>query len=621
MFALLFGKTTPVTNNDNNTPSSGDVAMFDDQTFPSLAATHCKPFVEALANPPPSPVADTFTENGALAFSTTHNALLDFFFQAVRGLTGAKLNELLGAAWAENPLLTLKAIFQARDIRGKGKGERALFRECVVWLANHDPVALSVNIQHIPEYGRWDDLYALWPVRDFPGLNKTLWDAVLHTICEQVKKDWESLLANRTTPEKCRVSLLAKWLPTEGSKTWPADLTKSVSKAVHKAIGKTRKIKVTHEYVLSETFDAAGAPAGNKLVRKLKLGEPGKKVKSSFQNYRNIGVALREVLDLPEVLLAAKRSDEVDFNTISGQAMRRLGKTCNEKCGDKKCKQCKAFIRNQKQRYSAFLAELAKPKEEKDPDVVAKVNSRTLQPHEVIAGFQAKNCDPDEMLNAMWEGIKERVPQEVVNQFFCMIDVSGSMAGLPVQVAIALGLLIATKANGAFAKSFITFEVKPRFITLETDNIHDQIQEMGATWLDGSSGNTNFYAAIMFILNQAKRHSLVQADLPKYFLVLSDMQFDDPSYGASADRSWQTNLQKARGEFEAAGYKMPRLILWNLKATENFPTSTKLDDNASLMSGFSPDVLECMLKGEEFNPASSMLNTLNDPRYDRLLLA
>ena len=63
-------------------------------------------------------------------------------------------------AWSENKLLSLKAAFYNRDIRG-GQGERRSFRIFCKWLAQNYPQAISKNLHLIPEYGRWDDLLIL----------------------------------------------------------------------------------------------------------------------------------------------------------------------------------------------------------------------------------------------------------------------------------------------------------------------------------------------------------------------------------------------------------------------------------------------------------------------------
>lgn len=566
------------------------------------------PFFNALSV---ANTANTTTnEKGAKAFLSTGDVsdkkVLDFFFQAVRGLTGDLLTQLLAAAWNDNALLTLKAIYQLRDIRG-GKGERKLFRECLVWLARKDAATLLINLRHIPEYGRWDDLYTLWEVRELPDVGPTIWNMTLKVICDQIKNDWALIAEIPTgvpTTKLPHISLLAKWLTLENSTTWPKTMTKLIGKAVVATIGKVPKITVVKSTVF-QTVDEQ-----TKQVPAITFTRGNKVQKGWAANYRTISVTLRAILELPEVLLAANRSSEIVFNSVSGQAMRRYGKTCPTKCGDEKCKKCKAFISRENDRFKEFLTELAKPKDAKAP-VVAKVNARTLQPHEVVSVYLSRGSNTDPMLDAMWEGILERITGNL-NEFFCLVDVSDSMEGIPMQVAIALGLLVATKSTGPFGKAMVTFEENPKFITITKTTLYERVQEVKALpW----GGSTQIHKAFTLILDQAKRYRLRQEDLPKYFLILSDMQFD------AADRSWRTNLEIAAREFQVAGYTLPHLILWNLRATSTFPTSESVADHATMMSGFSPDVLNSLLKGEQFNPASAMLNVLNDERYARLTLA
>ena len=105
----------------------------------------------------------TFTENGAGGYKTTGKALLDLSW---------KLNSYRGAnnysvavqdfmdAMAENEELAFKFLFFARDIL-EGAGERQFFRTIAKSLAlkNLFPDHL---IGLIPEYGRWDDLFAFF---------------------------------------------------------------------------------------------------------------------------------------------------------------------------------------------------------------------------------------------------------------------------------------------------------------------------------------------------------------------------------------------------------------------------------------------------------------------------
>ena len=102
----------------------------------------------------------TRTENGALTHKTTKSDLLDMF--AMGGAYRKRSNEdvilLFKKAYEENPVYALKCLFYLRDIRGR-QGERRFFRVCIKWLANNDIDAMRRNLQYVPMFGRYDDLY------------------------------------------------------------------------------------------------------------------------------------------------------------------------------------------------------------------------------------------------------------------------------------------------------------------------------------------------------------------------------------------------------------------------------------------------------------------------------
>lgn len=131
------------------------------------------------------------TDNGALTYTRSGSLLLDFFAQAgaMRPNPEAAVN-LFKAAFAEDREKALKVLFYLRDVRG-GQGERDLFRNCLEWLGTNFSDVFDKIVDHVPEYGRWDDLFF-----DHPEA----WG----TITTQLGKDEES----------DQPSLLAKWLPT-----------------------------------------------------------------------------------------------------------------------------------------------------------------------------------------------------------------------------------------------------------------------------------------------------------------------------------------------------------------------------------------------------------------------
>lgn len=105
---------------------------------------------------------ETFTENGAKAFKSTTNNLVDLFYTI--GASRDRLDEikLLFCKAAQEDLDTaVRILLYARDARG-GMGERKVFREIVKELATTN-VDIAQRIMAVtPALGRWDDLYAFF---------------------------------------------------------------------------------------------------------------------------------------------------------------------------------------------------------------------------------------------------------------------------------------------------------------------------------------------------------------------------------------------------------------------------------------------------------------------------
>lgn len=144
----------------------------------------------------------TYTENGAATHSTSGSDCLDLF-ATVGGLRRAEEEEIRTRflrAFAEDRRTALRIAFFARDVRG-GLGERRVFRVMLKELSRLAPESVKKNIAHIPEYGRWDDLLALF--------GTSCEAAAVECIAAQLAVD-EAALAE----EGKSVSLLAKWLPS-----------------------------------------------------------------------------------------------------------------------------------------------------------------------------------------------------------------------------------------------------------------------------------------------------------------------------------------------------------------------------------------------------------------------
>lgn len=137
---------------------------------------------------------DNFTENGMTTNSSTLNACVDLFFTigAMRGQDKQRLLANFSKAFNENPLTALRILFWVRDVRG-GAGERQIFKDIMLYLVDNHTEALTKNLKHVSEYGRWDDLLVLFGTK----------------LDKQVKEMIAAALNDNN-------GLCAKWMPRKG---------------------------------------------------------------------------------------------------------------------------------------------------------------------------------------------------------------------------------------------------------------------------------------------------------------------------------------------------------------------------------------------------------------------
>jgi hypothetical protein len=199
-----------------------------------------------------------------------------------------------------------------------------------------------------------------------------------------------------------------------------------------------------------------------------------------------------------------------------------------------------------------------------------------------------------------------------------MVDVSGSMEGDPMNVAIALGIRIAEKS--ALGKRVMTFSAKPTWVNLEPYS--DFVSQVGVVKRAEWGMNTNFHAALDTILDAIIQNKMAPEDVEDMVLVvLSDMQMDD---GDRCNKQALYDTMKAK--YEAAGirvhgkgYKPPHILFWNLRSTSGFPTLSN-QPNASMMSGFSPALLNLFCEQglealQSCTPWSLLNKSLENERY------
>jgi len=304
---------------------------------------------------------------------------------------------------------------------------------------------------------------------------------------------------------------------------------------------------------------------------------------------------LVELTNVVEQNMCAKEWDEINFSHVPSVAAARYKK---------------AFNRNTT-KYAEYVQTLVKGE---NPEV--KVNASVAFPYDVLKG--RINCygvkfdkTEKDLIQKQWEALPNYVGDANI---LPLVDVSGSMscpAGKNtklscLEVAVSLGLYLADKNTGKFKDTFLTFSGSPELLHLKGD-INQKIDQMvKSKW----AMDTNLHAAFKKILDTAVKGQVPQEEMPKMLLILSDMQFNAcVTFDDSA-------MQMIERSYAVAGYEMPKVVFWNLNASDNVPV--KFDKGGTaLVSGFSPAIVKPLLNGnlEEFTPEAIMRKTVMVDRY------
>jgi hypothetical protein len=76
-----------------------------------------------------------------------------------------------------------------------------------------------------------------------------------------------------------------------------------------------------------------------------------------------------------------------------------------------------------------------------------------------------------------------------------------------------------------------------------------------------------------------------------------------------------THFEHMKEEYERAGYKLPKIVFWNLDAHMGTPAECD-NDSVAMVSGFSPSIMKAVLNAQEFTPMDVMLEALKPIQID-----
>ena len=537
-------------------------------------------------------IMKTVGAKGSDVYDNTGDARVDLSVRLVRGADGEDLAARIRTVAALDLADAFVMAFHSRNVRG-GKGERQVFQDLYTELLAAYPELARDLLDLVPHYGSWRDLFGFF-------LSRAIDDRISDLIKAQLKADLE-------TPVGQSISLLAKWMPREGS--------------ANDALAKRLAGHLFPEVVTS-------------------LG-----TSSARKQYRQLIAGLNRRLDTVETHMCASDWAAIKPAGVPGRAGKLYARAfLNLKGTSGDDVRCPADADRVAcaEHFKEHFAKAAAGK--------ATVHgSKTVFPHEIVKKARTSGLATSErdQLTAVWSSmLGDLMAGGGLGDGIIMSDFSGSMqsAGTqgdtPYWVSMALGILGSQACSPAFRGRLMTFDSTPTWHTFPSNDLFECLATINSRVSQGTS--TDFQAAMDLILKDLKAARVRPGQEPKFLLVLTDMNWDQAcaSNGISEftgntyrhhfkTKPWTTHLEMIRESFKRAGEDMhgpggaltpPQIVIWNLAANPTDMHATANEPGVSLLSGWSPTQFRILQKEgpRSITPLETLRIELDDPQYDRI---
>ncbi|KAF8390717.1 hypothetical protein HHK36_025244 [Tetracentron sinense] len=580
------------------------------------------------------------TENQSPTFLSTGNPCLDFFFHVVPDTPPESLTHMLQLAWNHDPLTTLKLIGNLRGVRGTGKSDKEGFYTAALWLHKNHPKTLACNVRQFADFGYFKDLpEILFRLLEGPDVrriakeerwkrtkgkmrmirlrlkNKNLKKKTKSTIPREerilaetakikIQKEKASNLRQAKTIAMAKKALERynrdpdyRFLHDRISDLF-ADLLKSDLQFMKS--GDLRKISLASKWCpsLDSSFDRSTLLCES-IARRVfpRDSHPEYEgIEEAHYAYRirdrlrkQFLVPLRKILELPEIYMSSNRWDSLPYNRVASVAMKNYKKL---------------FKTHDGIRFENYLYNVKQGK--------AKIPAGALLPHEILASLNDE--DGDQVAELQWQRMVGDLSKKgKLRNCLGVCDVSGSMDGIPMEVCVALGLLISELSEDPWKGKVITFSHNPQLHKIEGDDLRSKTQFMRQ--MDWGM-NTDFRKVFDLILTVAINGNLSEDQLIKRVFVFSDMEFDQAS-----EKNWETDYEAILRKFRESGFvTVPEIVFWNLRHSRATPVQA-VQKGVALVSGFSKNLLTLFLEREGIlSPEDAMELTISSEEYMKLVL-
>ena len=493
----------------------------------------------------------SITENGAVGYKTTGTKLLDMNFK-LSSYRNLSESEIISDFRSAFNEDPMLAMKWLFYVRDarEGQGERRFFRTVMHDLCSHGFNDSSMKV-----------LISIIPVY---GRYDDMWCLLDTKYAGYIFEYVRNTLAHdlKSARDGKSVSLLAKWLPSENTSSAQ---TRKYATIIRNGIG------------------------------------------FSSKKYRKVLSFLRSYTDVTEVKMSSNSWGDIDYEKVPSRA--------NLIYKD-------AFMKHDSVRRTEYLDALSEGK--------AKINASVLYPHDIVHKYNINgrygHYEVDPAIEELWKNLPDLVKGD--DSTIVVADGSGSMRSRvgntqvsALEIANALAIYFAERCNGEFKNSYITFSERPQIVELG----HGSLKSKILTALEHNEcANTNIEAVFDLILETAIESHMKQDEIPHNILIVSDMEFDscvDCGYDGGNRGYWSrrkspdANLfENIKHKFEMHGYKIPRIIFWNVCSRTNTIPMKENDLGCVLVSGFSVNTMK-MVMSNQTDPLQALLDVINSERY------
>ncbi|KAI3850681.1 hypothetical protein MKW98_030741 [Papaver atlanticum] len=579
-----------------------------------------------------------YTENGSPTYLSSGNPLVDFYFHVVPYTPSDSVMKRLELAWEYDPLKALKLICNLRGLH------------------KHHPKTLAANVKSFAEFGYFKDLPEILQRITEEGQEKEEMEICItkRKMCCTFKTWKKELDFIQKIPQEDRIQEDIK----------RGQLVKEKMSMLREERRIKKAVRVINRYNGDENYrllhDKISEVFAEYLVADLKILNEGPSygisfaakwypslylcydqstllcesiarrifTRESYPEYENVDeahyayrirdrlrkevlVPLHKASELPELYMSANKWELLPYNRVPSVAMNNYKEV---------------FMNHDKERFTNHLEGV------KRGDEKHKIAAGALLPHLIIKSLKIEEESDCNVPELQWRRMLEDLSKiGKLKDCLAISDVSESMRGTPMDVSVALGLLISEMSHEPWKGKLITFSLDPELHKIEGDTLRSKTEfirrmKWGMT--------TNFQKVFDQILQVAVEGNLKEDQMIKRLFVFSDMEFNQAKVKGkyspydyydrqSADAEWETDYQVIQNKFREKGYRnVPEIVFWNLRESHSTPVLSQ-QKGVAMVSGLSKNMIKVFLEDpdfSEFTPSSVMEKAISGEEYNKLVV-